>query len=282
MNDEQIKTAVTRLNKNYSKDGAAAPHKPLLLLLLIGHYWNNGSRLVLFRDVAIPLWGLLRTCGFEEGYPIEKTLNPFATLNSAGDFWERSHPEIDRHGYRKAFLAGMVGGFTETLYRRVINDKVFLFELAALIHEKHLGDKNFKELLQGANIPNADPSKPGTLDGSSVKENLIPLDRGCTICGYRGSVYNKWPAGICQTHVKWPVAGGPEHDPDNILYMCDLHKSLFECGVFTFDQQRHRLIVSSSYNGQFANLEELADQTPPDRIKPEYLEWHKRIVFCPN
>lgn len=279
LSDAQIKDVVCKLRKR-NRDGKVSPHKPLLLMLMLGHYWNNGNRLVLFRSAAIPLWGMLKEFSNESSHPRVGTLSPFTNMEKA--IWDRTHPEITKDHYRKAFLAGMMGGFTETLYRRVINDKAFIFELAALIHEKHLGGMDFKGLLHSVNIPNADQSKPGTLDGLSVESDLIPAGSGCTICGYRGSVGKHWSVGISRTHVKWPVAGGPSHVPSNILYMCDLHKILFDCGAFTLDQRRHKLIVSNSYKGQFSEQEDLADPDSPDRIKPEYLKWHKRVVFSQN
>lgn len=280
--DALIRDAIEKI-KRFRHQGKPTPHKPMLLMLMLGHYWNNGARMVLFRDVAIPLWGLLNKYSQGETYPTGRTLYPFVTLESDGGIWERTHPELDRLRYRKAFLAGMMGGFTEPVYQRIINDKAFLLELVALVHEKHLKHIDFKELLGQVNIPSLDPFKPGILGRSdSDQAGLHTLKGDCVVCGYKGSVSEKWSVGLRHAHVKWPVAGGPESTPDNVLLMCDLHKTLFDCGAFSIEPRRHSILISKSFKDHFIKQENTADPLPAESIKPEYVRWHNRIVYSPN
>lgn len=286
-NDDRIKESFAKI-KTHKHKGVRRPHRPLLLMLMLGHYWNNGDRLVLFRNAAIPLWGLLnKFANSDEALPPVRALYPFATMETETSIWERTHPEISRLQYKAAFAANMKGGFVQPLYQRVINDKPFLLELAVLLHKRHLSYiEDFGELLEAVNIPNRALGQAGHLDKDAYSSDELPPGSSCAVCSYRGLVDNQL-VGLRKTHVKWPEAGGPENAPNNILVMCEQHKALFDCGVFTLRQASGGLDikVSRSYKGPFVAKDGLKVQGgqkslwPRNTIKPDYVRWHNRVVY---
>ena len=80
-----IKERLCGIRPHYS-DGKYALHKPLLLLYVLGRYYNDSTRMIPFRDIDIGLIYL-----FERYYPeaidYSNTHYPFGKLENDG-IWE--------------------------------------------------------------------------------------------------------------------------------------------------------------------------------------------------
>ena len=84
----------------------------------------------------------------------------------------------------------------------------------------------------------------------------------------------------------WHAAGGPDSE-DNGLALCVLHHRLLDRGALSLDDN-HRILVSQRvYGGEqvhaaivgFAGQPIRAPQSGTDRVKGEYIHWHRREVF---
>ena len=283
--DSRIRSNLAGINRfRRKKDGIVAHHKPLLLMFMLGHYWNNGGRMVLFRDVMMPMWYLLNEYGNGKFRP-GQTLYPFVSLEQDEDIWETTPVKLETVDYNKAFTMEYYGGFVEELYNRIINDKVFILDLAFHVYKTHLMkrcDRPLADLLLDVGIPARRPESKAVLAPDLAGARPVSKTSSCAVCSYRGDIFNN-PVGLRNAFVKWPVAGGPTDTPNNRLIMCDLHKTLFDCGLFTVDPKRYVLKVSKDTR-KIATSDEvpLSDGQEirgASRIDARFVDWHNEFVF---
>lgn len=277
MCDDDIRNGLSGIKRRKS-GGEYTLHKPLLLMLILGHYWNNGDRLVSYRKVYMPLLTLLSKFSGWTKFRRDRTLPPFVRLASLKGIWETTIPQLKDYHYKEAIELNLKGGFCEPLYRRIINDKPFLLELVFQIHKEYMGHVSLELLLESVNIPKRTIGSEGHILSQFESESVIADDSKCAVCSYQGKLAKK-PVALWHTHVKWPIAGGPRNDSDNILQMCSLHKELFDCGTFTFNSESKLLKKSPEFKDSL--LVDILENSivRADGIRPEYLRWHNQEVF---
>jgi predicted restriction endonuclease len=93
--------------------------------------------------------------------------------------------------------------------------------------------------------------------------------------------------GLTVAHVRALQEEGPD-EAGNGFVLCWLHHSLFDAGLFTYDEQCC-LVVSSAWDddarGAIPSLRDAEGTAMPEpvdlawRVRDEHLEWHRGNVF---
>ncbi len=280
-------------------DGKRMPHKPLLILLMLGRAQRGHLEPVPFPLLREELQDLLARFGPPTP---PNALDPFWRLqNDAGKVWVvrdlrggRVADSVSPPGIRQLEDAGATGAFAPDLceafrlhpeYIPVLGAKILGANFPESLHEDimaavglDLGREEISEAETGA------PSR----DSGFRSRVLTAYEHRCAITGWDLRIGNV-TAGIEAAHIRWHVAGGPSEER-NGLALNALHHKLFDLGVFTLshdDEIPHVLVSRSAYGGEavvellmkFHRKPIRAPQDPawlPDR---EFIRWHHREVF---
>ncbi len=286
--DQAIDTAFASI-KIGSRKGKPTLYKPLLLLYMLGQYWHNSPRQLLFRDIAEPFKRLLESyCG--SGLHHEDSMYPFWYLRKTSQaIWEVEGEDTITKWYgipkrpaisdAKSRTSELRGGFTVEVYRRIINDKVRMLEIAFILLRKYFPASLHSPLLESINIPST-PSGLITF-GNSVLANY---NYSCSVCGFP-STPQDFSMNLQVAYLKAPSIGGPESNV-NCIAMCSKHKVLLEIGAFTLFEGgniavadlflgRERPPYLHTYHGKQISL----PSKFADRPGPDFLKWHNKHVF---
>ncbi|MFB8762984.1 phosphorothioated DNA-binding restriction endonuclease [Nocardiopsis alba] len=273
--------------RRWSRDGYRAPHKPLLLLYVLGHHQRVGSARLEYSEVEADLDRLLREFG-----PRRRTTSayPFHYLTSDG-LWRVDTPEGE----------GSPGPSASRLRNGRAGGALVPELTAALTEDPSLRDRIARLLLDG----NFEPSlHTGILsfvglelgrERSEVDRRRDPAFRAlvltayeyrCAFCGYEGAI-DGLSVGLEAAHVRWWAFDGPD-TVSNGLCLCPIHHLLFDKGVLGMSEDR-TVMVSTRFAGRSAAAEKtvlslagapvLAPQRGFPSVSVEYLKWHTDQVF---
>ena len=294
---------VLRQLKVWKRGGTRAPHKPLLLLLVLGRVWRGEARLASYeRDVREPLKQLLRDFG-----PPRKAFHPelpFWHLRSGtGALWElagdeRLSPVPGRSATSGQLIRhGVMGGLSEPLYRLLRRDPELVRAAADLLLDEHFPDSMHNAIREQIGLPDhatwavreaaAVSHRPGR-DPEFREAVLRAYERRCTFCGFDLRIGDTL-FGLEAAHIMWHSHGGPDRVP-NGLALCTLHHKAFDRGVIGLEVEsdRYRLLVSNELVGQSRMFSEVLDlrgqplrppQEGEQRPSAEYVQWHRDEVF---
>ena len=269
-----------------------APHKPLLILFMLGRVQRKESRMVSYSEVVEPLQRLLDDFG-----PPRRSspAYPFYHLASDG-IWEFSLPgafSIVGSPSDRFLLDNKVsGGFSEDIYAGLMDNPGLIRTIALNVLNESFPRSLHSEILlaAGLELEAAEVDVGGILhsrsrDSEFRERILVAYSFRCAVCGF-----NVWlgrvPVGLEAAHIKWHQAGGPDRE-DNGLLLCIMHHKLFDRGAFSIDQNL-KVKVSDMAHGGEGFQEWLArfhgkSIRLPERLqyKPSenYLDWHIREVF---
>jgi putative restriction endonuclease len=281
--------------------GGRAPHKPLLILLMLGRHQRGERDAVSFEKVRGPLADLIRDFGPPStGRP--NTEDPFWRLqNDCGKIWEvrdrlggviseETHPpSIGRLLERNAS-----GNFAPDVCRAMQEHPAYIEALAADLLAGHFPSSLYEDIcasvglqLEGE-IPEGREERRSARDPEFRMKILTAYEYRCAVTGWDLRVGHGL-AGLEAAHIFWHVAGGPSTERNGIALNA-LHHKLFDLGVFTLsvEDEIPRVLVSRLANGGDAVRSMLLDyhrkpirppQHPdwlPDR---EFIRWHHREVF---
>lgn len=281
-------------------DGKRMPHKPLLILLMLGRAQHGHLDAVKFTNVRRPLEDLLARFGPPSP---PNALDPFWRLqNDDGKIWMVR----DASGSRVADGAGpppirtleergSAGCFTPDLCEAFRQHPQYAAKLAARLLAENFPSSLHEDIaaavgidLDDEEIPEAAEQERQARAPEFRSRILTAYEYRCAITGWDLRVGNT-SAGIEAAHIRWHVAGGPSEEK-NGLALNALHHKLFDLGVFTLSHEHEVPLVLVSRNAHGGDA--VADlllrfhrqpirppQDPswfPDR---DYIRWHRREVF---
>ncbi len=272
----------------WTRGDVRAPHKPLLLLYVIGQYLNQQPRLLPFRQVEAPLKQMLIDFG-----PSRKAYHPelpFWHLHTDG-FWELENVELPTEkigsvSVKRRILreADAHGGLSPEFYNAIQNPHVVAEAIRVLL-EKNFPDSIHEDLLRAVGIDLGYLVFKRNRDPRFREEILRAYESSCAICGFTSRIGHVL-VGIEAAHIKWHQAGGPDTHP-NGLALCSLHHKLFDRGMITFTDD-YRILVSESatgsamfqhlvldFHGRELNMPVRTAYNPDLR----FIEWHVSEVF---
>lgn len=287
MNPEEIRERFANLNV-WKRGGERAPHKPLLLLLMLGRLSRGGERLVTFAEVEAPLKSLLVEFG-----PPRRTQNPhlpFWHLQTDA-VWEvvgLSDPERRSPGdtprVKELRDRRVMGGLLEHIYTEVREDSNLLRDLVRRLLDESFPESLHEEIAAAVGLELTDRT-PLPRDPRFRERVLIAYGFSCAVCGYDLRLHHA-PIALEAAHIKWHQAGGPSTE-ENGLALCSMHHKLFDRGAMTLDEER-RIVVSRLVNGntgldewlsRFSGHPLRAPKSPEQVPLEEYVRWHVLEVF---
>lgn len=281
--------------------GGRAPHKPLLILLMLGRHQRGERGPATFREIREPVANLLRDFGPPtSGQP--DVVNPFWRLqNDEGRVWEVR----DSSGARVAETVtpptigtllerNARGNFAADLCDAFRAHPDYLSRLAAHLLAAHFPPSLHEDICSaaGVDVPEGVPEEPE--DSSNPRDPqfrariIRAYEYRCAITGWDLRVGHSL-AGLEAAHIKWHVAGGPSIEQNGIALNALFHK-LFDLGVFTLslDDEVPLVLVSQEANGGNSVRDSLLArhrkpiQEPQDRDwlpSRDFIDWHQHQVF---
>ncbi|WP_156722307.1 phosphorothioated DNA-binding restriction endonuclease [Streptomyces apocyni] len=309
MTQEELLHALTRLRRAQVRN-RRAPHKPLLLVWLLGRFAATGSTAVTYAEAEAPVSTLINEFGptvssrtltreraampfvhlerelwsltDRDGTPLDPhTRESGATLRSLGA-QGRLHPHLEQLLATPATLAAAT---------RLLLDQHFTTGLEALICDQVGLDL---ATLESAGYQPSAPSMPSTPStpfrhrtrrAGFAEEVLRAYAYACAMCGFDGAL-GRNPVGLEAAHVRWHSQEGPDELP-NGLALCTLHHTLLDLGVLGLTEE---LLIQVS--GQYVARSEagravdtlhgrrLARPRPGcPVVQGEFVRWHGRQVF---
>lgn len=274
--------------------GERYPHKPLLLLWLLGRMQQEGTSACTYEEAEGPVSRLLNDFG-PPAIGRYRAAMPFFHLEA--DLWELNGDEgqplnDSRAALCRAHATGRLRPEVEELLRQ---DPSLIAESARLLIDLNFTPTYLEPICTdvGLDLETAEGSvlqhrraarrrrRPGFRS-----EVLHGWRNRCAMCGYDGAL-GRDPAGLDAAHVFWHSHGGPD-DLDNGLALCALHHVLFDLGALglgadlTVRVSPHYVSRSEQGDRLVYSLEgrSLLDPDPRHPIpKIDHVEWHSKQVF---
>lgn len=283
----------------WKKGDKRAPHKPLLILYMLGRLQRGETGTVSFDEIEKGVGSLLDEFG-----PPRKTqpIYPFWYLQNDG-LWQLTNIESSQNGTlgpcpTKTFIRSrnVQGHFPKNIEKHLISNPELLKHVSMGILDNNFPSTLYSDILQAAGLDMDASAHPGdqlpenrrTRDPRFREKVLRAYEYRCVVCGFNVRLGNT-PIGLEAAHIKWHQAGGPDEEC-NGLALCSLHHKLFDRGAFSLDPMR-RLIVSESAHGN-AGFDEWLMRFHGNVIKPpqrssytpldDFTEWHISEVFKGN
>jgi len=282
-------------------DGKRMPHKPLLILLMLGRAQRGDFQPVKFAVIRAQLEELLRRFGPPSS---PNALDPFWRLqnDAGGKIWrvygshgERVAESVTPPGIRQLEEAGACGGFARPLQSAFRAYANYITSLAAKILGENFPESLHEDIvaavgldLHGASISDAASEQKTPRDPGFRARILTAYEYRCAVTGWDLRIGHSL-AGLEAAHIRWHVADGPSIEQNGIA-LNSLHHKLFDLGVFTLSAEDEipRILVSRVASGGDAMRSMLLDfhgkpiHPPqdsdwlPDR---DFIRWHHREVF---
>ncbi|WP_347106115.1 phosphorothioated DNA-binding restriction endonuclease [Streptomyces sp. CB03238] len=280
--------------------GRRAPHKPLLVLWLLGRFAASGSTAVTYEEAEEPVSRLINDFGpavTSRTRARERAAMPFVHLER--ELWDlrdmdgsRIGPDAPERGswLRARGAHGRLRPEAETL----LTDPVTLADAARLLLEQH-----FTAVLEapicdaaGLDLTALDEAayaparrKRRARRAGFAEEVLQAYAYACAFCGFDGAL-GRNPVGLEAAHVRWHSQDGPD-EVDNGLALCSLHHTLFDLGVLgllpDLRIQVSQLYVARSRSGRAIDALHGQPTSPPrpgrPTIDPRFVLWHGQQVF---
>lgn len=273
--------------KVWKRRDQRAPHKPLLLLLLIGLYDAGHPRMVAYAEIEQPLRDLLRRFGPKRHH--YKPEEPFVRLQGDG-FWELSDGrtatdfiERQRISPKDVREENPSGGLSAEARSDLEKPEVRAAVLGALLDE--FPESRHFTVMQAAGLRSFEYVLRRKRDPQFRQSVLDAYDSRCAVCGFQSFRANCL-VGIEAAHIKWHKYDGP-NTVGNAIALCSLHHSLFDAGVIAVDANL-RLQIASDAHGKgtytqmvedFANRTIHVPRAASFRPLDSHVEWHLREVF---
>lgn len=282
--------------KQWRRAGERAPHKPLLLLYLLGRLQRTGETGVRYADAEADLQALLDEFG-----PPRKTspAYPFHHLQSDGLWRVRGDDGRDPGTSVRLLRARGSGELDPGFAQAVTLDP----GLAALV-ARSLLDANFPETLHpdicamvGLDVELLERQAARLRARELVRRRrdpafrsrvLVAYEHRCAMCGYDGRL-GATTVALDAAHVRWHAFDGPD-DLENAVCLCALHHKLFDLGALGISQHRS-VAVSAQFIGRGEVAERLViglvgrplHEPQPGMPAPidDHVGWHQREVFRP-
>ncbi|MFJ3041707.1 phosphorothioated DNA-binding restriction endonuclease [Streptomyces tendae] len=275
--------------RQWTRSGARAPHKPLLLLYALGRFQDDADCSLRYTAVEQDLQRLLTEYG-----PPNKTTPayPFHHLVSDG-VWE---VRTDRgsaspgSGIRDLRETGATGQLAPDLRAALRREPDLLGRMARLLLDLHFPPSLHRELCEAVSLELAEAeqlsARSRQRDRRMRELVLTAYEYRCAFCGYDGRIA-AMPVGLEAAHVRWWAFDGPD-DIENGLCLCSLHHVLFDKGVLGLGDDQ-RILVSQRFVGHspaardhviaLAGRPLIGPQPCARPVAAVHCDWHARQVF---
>lgn len=272
--------------RTWQSGGVRAPHKPLLILYVLGRISRGAPRLVPYREAKEDLRNLIREFG-----PVRTAYHPkypFLRLSNDGDFWQlRGDRYLDTStdwSERDIEDNRTSGGFSEEVYAYLKDNKVALHDLARFVLDKYFPDTLHQDIFDQVGLDLEE--KGGRIRSPDFRNRVLrAYEYSCAVCGFNVRLGDTLVA-VEAAHIKWHCCGGPD-DEENGIALCSLHHKLFDRGAFTLDESNVLRVAESAHGTRgfdewlmrYHNKPIRQPQRPDYYPNKGYIDWHFREVF---
>ncbi len=272
--------------------GIRAPHKPLLILLMLSNILHDESRYIFFAEIEDEFEALLKHYG-----PPRKAHHPnypFWRLIKDG-IWkltpeEPLKPYLDQSkkdpGKRLLRKHEVKGGFTDEIHKQLVQNRDLIYELTELILEDNFPRSLHNDICESLGLEiEYSTTKKKKRDPEFRQIILDRYDYKCAVCGYSIWLMGK-PVGLEAAHIKWHQIGGPD-TINNGIALCSLHHKLFDYGAFTLDDD-YKINVSHLVTGKegmekwlYNHIDKPISLPDKQDYYPDhsFRKWHIKEVF---
>jgi putative restriction endonuclease len=278
------------------KRGQVAPHKPLLVLLILARAQRGEGNVVRFADVDGPLKQLLREFGPErKSYHPEY---PFWYLKNDG-FWHVhqqaffERPDQSRKGKTQPTRSVLLSNdaraeVPELFWKQLQKDPSLLARLARRLLEDFWPEDWHEEILGAVGLELGDETETvqrRRRDPGFRLKVLQAYERKCAVCGFDARLGDAL-FGLEAAHIRWHQYHGPDVVP-NGLALCSLHHKAFDRGAMGLDDNLV-ILISRDVSGHDTVRRVLTDYAGKDLRRPigeadlpegSHLHWHRKNVF---
>ena len=289
--------------------GRRAPHKPLLLLWLLGRLAAHGSSQVAYHDSEEPVSRLINEYGPpRKGSARDRAAMPFVHLER--ELWDLTDVDggpIDPGLRESGPLLRQLGavGRLRPEAEQLLSDPGTMAVAVRLLLEQHFTSSLEEAIceqagldLRGLEVSLLEAALSGALAGTRAyrprprtrrsgfaEEVLAAYGHACSMCGYDGALRG-YPAGLEAAHVRWHSQDGPD-EVSNALALCALHHRLFDLGALGLTEDR-TIRVSGRYastgpaGAAVTALDGVRLSLPRRReaaVATPHITWHDRQVF---
>ncbi|MFF8841918.1 phosphorothioated DNA-binding restriction endonuclease [Streptomyces sp. NPDC015127] len=280
--------------------GRRAPHKPLLVLWLLGRFAESGSTAVTYDEAEEPVSQLINDFGPVVTSPTrarERAAMPFVHLErELWDLRDRDSnaigPDVSERG--SPLRARGAHGRLRPEVEKLLAEPSTLAAVVRLLLEQHFTPALEAPICDavGLDLSGLDEAGYGSAERKRRKrragfaeEVLHAYAYACAFCGFDGAL-GRNPVGLEAAHVRWHSQDGPD-EVHNGLALCSLHHTLFDVGVLgllpDLRIQVSQLYVARSQSGQAIDAlhGQPVGHPRPGRptIDPTFVLWHGQQVF---
>lgn len=284
-----------------------APHKMLMLLLMLGQLKQGNPGGMPYREVSPLFDELLRK--FSNKYKKDGAQYPFFALQRES-IWKLSET-IPIQKNKKPNLLDLhninpVGGFNSSVLQ-LLEQRPELIDVAAVVLLRNqYPDSYHQDILKAVGLSSVHPEadeidsllisisdlykvirEQNARDPKFRREVLDAYSRQCAICGYDISIAGN--SSVEAAHILWHAYKGP-NEVHNGIALCPTHHNVFDRGGITIQKNfRLRVSVQASSNSESKHLEQYQNKAlvclptyRQDYPKEDYLKWHREEVFLGN
>ena len=272
----------------WSRSGVRAPHKPLLLLLVLGRKSQGLPDEVSFREIEEKLKDLLIEFGplrgaYHPEYPFWRLQNDgIWQVSSDSPLRSRaSNTDVPVTELRQKNARGRLPQSASDEFRA---SPRLLMEVAESILDSHFPYSLHEDIAAAVGLA-LKPDVRHRRDPKFRQKVLMAYEYSCAICGLDVRLRNV-TIGLEAAHIKWHQAQGPDVE-ENGLALCATHHKFFDFGALSLTDAG-TIILSRQLSGSGDFTDRVlkhhgtavrAPQDPEHAPGNEYISWHQEQVF---
>lgn len=280
--------------KQWRRGGVRAPHKPIMLLYVLGKLQQTGTSQVSFVSAESDLNQLLQ----DFGPPRKKTspAYPFHHLTTDG-LWRVStaHGSGSPGPSLRALRDGASGELEPSLVIALEQHPILFASVTRQLLDSNFPPSMHSDILDAVGL-DIDQLEAGTKAMTSKarkrrqafrEEVLRAYEYSCAMCGFDGLLMPEGSVGVDAAHIRWWAAGGPD-EVSNAIALCSMHHKLLDRGVIGLTVDHH-LTISQHFIGRSRTASQLVVSLSGQPLRstltghqapaPHHLNWHSSQVF---
>ena len=272
----------------WSQDGERAPHKPLLLLLVLARRSQRLPDEVSFAEIEEKLTDLLVEFG-----PLRHSYHPeypFWRLQQDGIWEVTSDIPLSTPLHANALVTELRQNNARGRLPQWASDELranpgLLIEVAESTLDRHFPDSLHEDIAAAVGLALKADVRHRRRDPRFRGKVLMAYEYSCAICGLDLRLGNV-TIGLEAAHIKWRQVDGPDVE-ENGLALCATHHKLFDFGALSLTDSGI-IILSRKLNGYGDCSDRVLKhhgttvrppQDPAHSPGKKYVSWHQEQVF---
>jgi putative restriction endonuclease len=288
--------ARVRSIRAWSRSGVRAPHKPLLLLYVLGRLQRDRTNAAIsFKEAERPLRELLEEYGppnpTSPGYPFHHLTNDgLWVVSTVGG---KGSPGPNLGTLRSQ---GASGQLDPSFAKALITDPSLLTRVARCLLDANFPPSLHDDIAAAVGL-DLDLTTDGEVTDLVARRHrnpafrtdvLLAYEARCAMCGWDGRLGGDG-VGVEAAHIRWFNIEGPD-TLENGLCLCTIHHKLLDTGAIGISPER-TVAVSLRFVGRSRVVQQLVYELIGRALEPpqsglagpadDHIAWHTAQVFRP-